>query len=162
MPMSIPQRPWWHIGVVGGIPLLALALGTGEADARSLERDIGSGATQKSAAPKSAAPQTRKAVPVEARTVGARNHDPCCADEPPVPRARVGTTTTDSRVAPAAVPPQPSARSASPGTSPGAPDVRPAGARSVKRAGDAKQVPRSKPGEQRRGGPGALIGITFA
>lgn len=159
MPMSNPQRPWWHIGVAGGIPLLALALGTTDAGARSLEREIGSGAAQKSAAARPAGSEPRKSAPVEARTPAARNHDPCCADEPPVPRARGGVPTTDARVAPATVPPQPSTRSVSPGSSP---ELRPGGARPVKRAINSKPAPPSRPGEQRRGGVGSLFGITFA
>jgi hypothetical protein len=158
MPMSSPIRRWWHVGVAGGIPLLALALGTGEADARSIEREIGSGAAQKAAAQKSVAPENRKGVPVEDRSIGTRNHDPCCADDPPVPRARVGSAAPESRTTPATVPPQPSVRSGPPT----APDARPTGVRSVKRASEIKTVPRPKPGEQRRGGVGALIGITFA
>jgi hypothetical protein len=162
MPMSNPNRRWWHIGVAGGIPLLALTLGTGDAGARSIEREIGSGAALKAATQKSATPEKRKGAPVEDRSVGTRNHDPCCADDPPVPRARAGDATTGSRATPATVPPQPSVRSASPAGSPTAPDARPTGTRPVKRASEIKSAPRSKPGEQRRGGVGALIGITFA
>jgi len=45
------------------------------------------------------------------------------------------------------------------GTSPAAPEIHPTGARSVKRDGKAAPPARQ---EQRRGGVGALIGITFA
>ncbi len=162
MSMSNPLRRWWHLGVAGGIPLLALALGTGEAGARSLEREIGSGAAQKGTAARSAATENRKAAPVNAPPVGTRNHDPCCADEPPVPRARVGAPSSQSRIAPAPGSAQPSLRGASPSASPGTPEIRPTGARSLKRGGEGKPVPRHKPGEQRRGGVGSLIGITFA
>jgi hypothetical protein len=153
--MSSPLRRWWHFGVAGSIPLLALALGAGDGDARSIERDIGSGASQKTAAQKSTAqksatPENAKAVPADSRSVGARNHDPCCGDEPPVPRARVGAPA-DSRVAPAITQPQPAVRGTSPSASP---------IRSVKR--DGKAAPPAKQGEQRRGGVGSLIGITFA
>ena len=165
--MSSPLRRWWHFGVAGSIPLLALALGASDGDARSIEREIGSGASQKSAAQKSAAqktaaPENRKAVPAESRSVGARNHDPCCADEPPVPRARVGAPA-ESRVAPATTSPQPAVRGTSPSATPAAPptpEARPTGIRSVKR--DGKAAPPAKQGEQRRGGVGSLIGISFA
>lgn len=158
--MSSPLRRWWHFGVAGGIPLLALALGAGNSEARSVERDIGSGAGQKTSAQKATTPENRKAVPAESRSAGARNHDPCCAEDPPVPRARVGGTTTESRVAPATAPPQSSVRGTAPGASPATPEVRPTGIRSVKR--DGRAVPPWKQGEQRRGGVGGLIGITFA
>ena len=156
--MSSPLRRWWHFGIAGSIPLLALALGASDGDARSIEREIGSGAAQKSSAQKAAAPESRKAAPAESPSVGTRNHDPCCADEPPVPRASVGVPA-ERRVAPTAAPSQPSVRGTSPSATP-APETRPTGIRSVKR--DGKAAPPSKQGEQRRGGVGALIGITFA
>lgn len=160
--MSSRYRRWWQLGVAGGIPLLALALGAGEADARSLEREIGSGAGHRNAPQKTAAPEHRKGTPADARPIGARNHDPCCADEPPVPRARAGDATRESRGTPATAPSQPAVRGTPHSASPAAPELRPTGIRSVKRAGDGKVAPPVKQREQRRGGVGALIGITFA
>lgn len=157
--MSISRsRSWLRIGIAGGIPLLALALGTGDGDARSIERDIGSGAGQKSTPPRTAAHETRAAEPDQGRPAGARNHDPCCEDEPPVPRARAGAATNGASEAPAAVPPAPAVRDATPG----APEVLPSGTRPVKRALNGRVPPRARPGDQRRGGVGALFGITFA
>ncbi|MGH7730779.1 MAG: hypothetical protein ACRENJ_05945, partial [Candidatus Eiseniibacteriota bacterium] len=60
MSTSHPLRTWWRIGLMGGIPLLAFALGTGDTDARSLERNTGAGAAKK-AAVRSAGPDTRQA-----------------------------------------------------------------------------------------------------
>ncbi len=101
MSMSKPRRLSWRLGVVGGIPLLALAMGTGDAPARSLEGHVGSGT----------------------------------AREPAV------RTQSHAR---------------------GKPDVRPRGVRVEKRSGNDRIAPRSTSGEQRRGGVGTLIGITFA
>ena len=101
MSMSNPRRPSWHFGVLGGIPLLALALGTGDAAAGSLQGHVGSGTSQ----------------------------------QPPM------RTQTHVR---------------------GKSDVRRGGVRVEKRSGNGKLAPRSTPGEQRRGGVGTLIGITFA
>ena len=101
MSTSNPRHPLWHIRVLGGIPLLVLALGTGDAPARSPQGYVGSGAAQK----------------------------------PPV--------RTQSYVR-------------------GRSDARRGGVRVDKRPGDVRIAPRPSSGEQRRGGVGTLIGITFA
>ena len=151
MSTSNPLRRWWHIGIVSGVPLLALALGTGDAESRSLERNIGAGASRKPATPATIMPETRKPGAVEDPRVGTRNHDPCCSDEPPVPRARTAEPNTGPRGTPAASPP-PAAGS----------EDRRGSVRAEKRPRDNRIVPRAPAGEQRRGGVGALIGITFA
>jgi len=154
MSTSNPLRRSWHIGIMSGIPLLALALGTGDADSRSLERNIGAGASRKPAAPATTAPETRRPRAVESPRVGTRNHDPCCSDEPPVPRARAAEPITGSRGAPAAAPP--------PARTPAGSDDRRGSVRAEKRPRETRNAPRAPAGEQRRGGVGALIGITFA
>lgn len=143
MSTSKPPRPSWHLGIVGGIPLLALALSTGDAT----ERNAPAVATRKPAAPATAGP-------VDASRARARSHDPCCSDEPPVPRARVAEPATGTRVMRATDPTASPSRTVS--------DDRRGGARLAKRPKDGRIPPRSKTGEQRRGGVGALIGITFA
>jgi hypothetical protein len=65
-----------------------------------------------------------------------------------------GPATTGSREMTAAGRPAPEARARS--------GDRRGGARVGKPAGDGRMPPRSKSGEPRRGGVGALIGITFA
>lgn len=101
MSTSNPRHPSWNIGVLGGIPLLALALGTGDAPARSLAGCVGSGSVQ---------------VPTVRTQFHARGHH----------------------------------------------DVRRGGVRVEKRSGDVRIAPRPTSGGGRRGGVGALIGITFA
>ena len=154
MSTSSPLRRWWHIGIMSGIPLLALALGTGDASSRSLERNIGAGASKKPAAPATAGPETRKPAAVEPTRLGTRNHDPCCSDEPPVPRAHTAEPVTRSRGTPAAGPP--------PAQTPAGSDEHRGAVRAEKRPRDTRNAPRAPAGEQRRGGVGALIGITFA
>lgn len=153
MSTSYPQRAWRHVRVMSGIPLLAFALGTGDAGAKSIERDIGTGASKKTPARTAAAPDTRQTPPVVAPGAGSRNHDPCCSDDPPVPRARTEAAKPDARVTPAA------GRAPSPG------QLVPSGVngatRAEKQARDSRIVPRPPAGEQRRGGVGALIGLTF-
>jgi hypothetical protein len=150
---SYPQRAWRHLRVLSGIPLLALALGTGDAEGKSIERDIGTGAAKKTTARATAVPDPRQTPPVDAHGAGARNHDPCCSDDPPVPRARTEAAKPDTRITPA------SGRASSPirvGTEGNG------AARPEKQARDSRIVPRRPAGEQRRGGAGALIGLTFA
>jgi hypothetical protein len=154
MSTSNPLRRWWHIGIMSGVPLLALAFGAGDADSRSLERNIGAGASRKPAAPATAGMETRRPGAVEAPRAGARNHDPCCSDEPPVPRAREAEPGTGPRGTPAAGP--------APAHTPAGSVDRRGSVRAEKRPRDNRIVPRSPAGEQRRGGVGALIGITFA
>lgn len=154
MSTSNPLRRSWHIGIMSGIPLLALALGTGDADSRSLERSTGAGASRKPAAPATAGPEKRRPGAPETRRVGTRNHDPCCSDEPPVPRARAAEPITGSRGTPAVGPP--------PAHTPAALDDRRGSVRAEKRPRETRTAPRPPAGEQRRGGVGALIGITFA
>ena len=154
MSMPNPLRPLWHVGIMSGIPLLALALGTGDAAARSLERNIGAGASRKPAAPTAAGSTTGRAGAVEGWRAGTRNHDPCCADDGRTPGSAVGTPAAGSREMTPSVPQDSHARGRS--------VVRRGGVRVEKRSGDTRVAPRSTPGEQRRGGVGALIGITFA
>lgn len=157
MSMPNPMRPLWHVGVLSGIPLLALALGTGDATARSLERNTGVGASRKPAAPAAAAATgstTSRAREAETWGAGTRNHDPCCADDAQAPGARAGS--------PAPVPRE-AAVTSDPDSHPRVrPDVRRGVIRVEKRSSDPRLAPRSTPGEQRRGGVGALIGLTFA
>ena len=150
MSTSYPQRAWRYLRVMSGIPLLALALGAGGSQAKSIERDIGTGAAKKSSPRAAAAQDNRPTAPAETPGVGARNHDPCCSDDPPVPRAR---SEASKPVAPA------TGRAASPAR------MGPEGngaTRPEKQARDSRIVPRPPAGEQRRGGVGALIGLTFA
>ena len=154
MSMSNLLRPLWHVGVMSGIPLLAFALGTGDAAGRSLERNVGSGASRKSAAPAATGSTTARAKAAETWRAGARNHDPCCADDGPPPGTRAGTPAAGSR--------EPTLSAPSDSPSGAKSDVRRGGVRVEKQPGKTRIAPRSTPGEQRRGGVGALIGITFA
>ena len=101
MPTSKPLRLPRNLGVLAGIPLFALILGTVDGDARSQERSIACRAAQ----------------------------EPAVRTQPDV-RGHAG--------------------------------VRRLGVRARKRSGDSRTPPRSTPAEQRRGGVGTLIGITFA
>ena len=160
MSMSNPLRPLWHVGIMSGIPLLAIALGTGDAPARSLDRSVGAGASRKAAAaPATAGSSTGRTQAAETWRAGARNHDPCCADDARTPIAPAGTPAA---VSPAAGPREAAVSSPSDSHPRGKSEVRRGGTRIEKRTSDPRLTPRSTPGEQRRGGVGALIGLTFA
>jgi len=159
MSMLNPLRSLCHVGIMSGIPLLALALGTGDAPARSLDRSIGAGASRKTAAPATAASSPSRTQAAETWRAGTRNHDPCCADDARTPIAPAGTPAA---VSPAAGPREAAVSSPSDPHLRGKSEVRRGGTRVEKRSSDPRLAPRSAPGEQRRGGVGALIGITFA
>jgi hypothetical protein len=164
MSMLNPLRSLCHVGIMSGIPLLALALGTGDAPARSLDRSVGAGASRKTAAPATAGSSTGRTQAAETWRAGTRNHDPCCADDARTPIAPAGSPATGSReaVSPATGPREAAVSSPSDSHPRGKSDVRRGGTRVEKRSSDPRLAPRSTPGEQRRGGVGALIGLTFA
>jgi len=168
MSKSNPLHPLWHVGIMGGIPLLALALGTGDAPARSLDRSIGVGASRKTAAPTTTGSTTGRTPAAETWRPGTRNHEPRCEDDAGTPGARAGSPATGSpgggsrEAASPASGMREAAVSPTDAHAPAKSEVRRGGTRVEKRSSDPRLAPRPTRGEQRRGGVGALIGLTFA
>jgi hypothetical protein len=146
-----------RLAALGGIPILALVLGAGDLTARPAERGVHSG------------------TPAPARRAGGRRAvERTLPTDMSEPATRCGTgggsaDATNDPVAPpppSAPPPAGSREITAAGRA--APEVRGrtgdrrGNTRAGKPAGDGRILPRSKSGDPRRGGVGALIGITFA
>lgn len=153
MPTSNPSRHVWHIGAVGGIPLLALALGAGDLDARSLERTSGTRAARDCGG------QAATGMETCAGTTAAQNTAPgvatsCGQASPSAPSQDPGLSVAGPRPAPAA--------GRTPAQTRGKASAKPGGNRLMRRSGDGRVAPPTQSDEPRRGGVGTLIGITFA
>ena len=149
MPSSYPRRSIRQSRILAGIPLVVLALGVGEIQARSAERAASpapSHSTRDLGHPASTGLEPCTSGSTTATTPAAGGQAPAA------PASDEDLTATGSR-SPASAQPQANTR--------GKGAVRDGGKRWFRR-NDVRVVPPVPLEEPRRGGVGTLIGITFA